>query len=198
MFENLSGPTILRFINMGTFVSRSVPLPEPLLTGRLLKDGAVVVVGRSGAIYQFSARSYVDCCTIAKSGPQRVWGIGAGPNEMTAVLHSDGAVGSLDIFRAQQLMLRINLTDFSWVRKVVWNPTGTLVALAGDGQMRFADFTRTGFRAQPALHDIDCGLPIAFEPTGLQMACTASASGNIQIHVSQCKCKGALMLAGWR
>ena len=70
IFQTLTEQNILRFASVDLysqtpqFQTMSITLDEPVLTAKLLAGDAVVAISRTGAVYRFNARAYVDCCEV--------------------------------------------------------------------------------------------------------------------------------------
>jgi len=178
MFVSTADRT-LRFTSPDIRYIGSMQLPEQILTGRLLEDGEVVVIGGEGGVYRFNSMRYADCCTVTLAHSAKILGVAAGLGGMTAVLVEENSNGILEIFRGKDLVSQLSISDPSSVREMLW-ATDHSVAVAHETQVQLVDLGQ-GAKRPVVSRTLSCGTPIAFDESGARIACAVDDGRKIQL-----------------
>lgn len=179
MYQRVMEPSVLWFLDVRSRLSQQIHVPEPVLTGRLLSDGGVIVLGQRGDVFRFSSLRYFDCCNVELSSNPRIVRIAGGNRQMVAVLTGSDGNGQLEVYGGTDVSARVSISDAGAVHQMIWADSRSIIALAGEKRVRLVNLADKS--DTPTVLSIDCGLPVAFNPEATGISCVEPDTGNVQV-----------------
>jgi hypothetical protein len=179
LIQGITDPNVLQIIRRNRMVP--LKLDEPVFTAQMLSNEKVIVVSRNGAVYNFSALNYVDCCRVGSGSFEHGTQVAAGSAGVTVVLTHQGATGRLSIVSRDREIRSIPIDDAVWVSQLYVTRSNKFILLAGRERIRVLEFDN-GFNTTRTARDLPCGLPLAVDSTATTIVCFDPRISNVQTY----------------
>jgi hypothetical protein len=180
MFQDLSDPSTLLFVDVRSRSAQSIRVPEPVIVARLLSGGGVIVLGRQGGIYRFNSIGHVDCCSVPTPWGSGAAHVAAGNSGDLVALRDESGQGYFVAYDMNNTSVQIPMSDSSSVRQMIWAESNKTLALASDDRIRLMDME--DITAKPVV--LDCTFPAAFDAAGTLIACVDPVNRDIQVRAT--------------